>query len=140
MDFTNITSYLLLLRTEAIEQLHYSHTYWTFLLPLVLIAADIVSGWIQATINSTWDSTKMRKGLFRKTLEILAIVVLFVVGLAFSLPALPWFASIYVVFMEGVSILENLDLAGIPVPIWLVKKLKKTMETMTEGEDGSQGH
>lgn len=43
MDFTNITSYLLSLRTEAIEQLHYSHTYWTFLLPLVLIAADIVS-------------------------------------------------------------------------------------------------
>ena len=138
MDFTNITSYFLSLRTEAIEQLHYSHTYWTFLLPLVLIAADIVSGWIQATINSTWDSTKMRKGLFRKTLEILAIVVLFVVGLAFSLPALPWFASIYVVFMEGVSILENLDLAGIPVPIWLVKKLKKTMETMTEGEAESK--
>lgn len=136
MDYiTNITSYLLSLRTEAIEQLHYSHTYWTFLLPLVLIAADIVSGWIQATINSTWDSTKMRKGLFRKTLEILAIVVLFVVGLAFSLPALPWFASIYVVFMEGVSILENLDLAGIPVPIWLVKKLKKTMQDMTDGQD-----
>ena len=138
MDFTNFTHYLLSLRTEAIEQLHYSHTYWTFLLPLVLIAADIVSGWIQATINSTWDSTKMRKGLFRKTLEILAIVVLFVVGLAFSLPAMPWFASIYVVFMEGVSILENLDLAGIPVPIWLVKKLKKTMETMTEGEAESK--
>ena len=138
MDFTNFTHYLLSLRTEAIEQLHYSHTYWTFLLPLALIAADIVSGWIQATINSTWDSTKMRKGLFRKTLEILAIVVLFVVGLAFSLPALPWFASIYVVFMEGVSILENLDLAGIPVPIWLVKKLKKTMETMTEGEAESK--
>lgn len=135
MDFTIFTSYLLSLRTEAIEQLHYSHTYWTFLLPLVLIAADIVSGWIQATINSTWDSTKMRKGLFRKTLEILAIVVLFVVGLAFSLPALPWFASIYVVFMEGVSILENLDLAGIPVPIWLVKKLKKTMQDMTDGTD-----
>ena len=136
MDYiTNITSYLLSLRTEAIEQLHYSHTYWTFLLPLVLIAADIVSGWIQATINSTWDSTKMRKGLFRKTLEILAIVVLFVVGLAFSLPALPWFASIYVVFMEGVSILENLDLAGIPVPVWIIKRLKKTMQDMTDGTD-----
>lgn len=133
MDFIN--NFILSYRTEIMDELHYSHTYWTFLLPLVLIAADIVSGWIQATINSTWDSTKMRKGLFRKTLEILAIVVLFVVGLAFSLPALPWFASIYVVFMEGVSILENLDLAGIPVPIWLVKKLKKTMQDMTDGTE-----
>lgn len=55
MDF--ITSLILNLRTEITEEIHYSHDYWIFLLPLVLIAADVLSGWIQATINSTWDST-----------------------------------------------------------------------------------
>lgn len=44
----------------------YSHIYWIFLLPLIGAGADIVTGWIQATINGTWDSTKMRKGLYRK--------------------------------------------------------------------------
>lgn len=54
MDY--ITSFLLSYRTEVVDELHYSHTYWIFLLPLVMIATDVVSGWIQATINSTWDN------------------------------------------------------------------------------------
>ena len=29
----------------------YSHIYWIFLLPLIGAGADIVTGWIQATIN-----------------------------------------------------------------------------------------
>ena len=51
MDFSNIT---------------YSGAYWLFLLPAVWIAIDVVTGWIQASVNGVWDSTKMRKGLFRK--------------------------------------------------------------------------
>jgi len=137
MDYiTNITSYLLSLRTEAIEQLHYSHTYWTFLLPLVLIAADIVSGWIQATINFTWDSTKMRKGLFRKGGEMLVVVVAWLIGIAIPLDFnIAFFFSIYIVLMETVSVIENLDLAGIPMPVWIIKRLKKTMQDMTDGQE-----
>ncbi len=133
MDY--ITSFLFNMRTEITEEIHYSHSYWVFLLPLVMIASDIISGWVQATINSTWDSTKMRKGLYRKTLEILAVGVLWTFGTAFDMPALPIGASLYVVLMESVSVLENLDLAGIPVPIWVVKRLKKTMQSMIEGDD-----
>lgn len=133
MDY--ITSFLFNMRTEITEEIHYSHSYWVFLLPLVMIASDIISGWVQATINSTWDSTKMRKGLYRKTLEILAVGVLWIFGIAFGIPVLPIGASLYVVLMESVSVLENLDLAGIPVPIWVVKRLKKTMQSMIEGDD-----
>ena len=56
----------------------YSHIYWIFLLPLIGAGADIVTGWIQATINGTWDSTKMRKGLYRKSGELLIVVLGFV--------------------------------------------------------------
>lgn len=136
MDY--FTSFLFNMRTEITEEVHYTHSYWIFLLPLVMIASDIVSGWIQATINSTWDSTKMRKGLYRKTLEILAVGVLWIFGIAFGIPALPIGASLYVVLMESVSVLENLDLAGIPVPIWIVKRLKKTMQSMIEGDEQNE--
>lgn len=140
MDF--ITSLLLNLRTEITEEIHYSHDYWIFLLPLVLIAADIVSGWIQATINSTWDSTKMRKGLFRKGGEMLVVVIAWVVGIAIPMDVnIAVFFSGYIVLMELVSVIENLDLAGIPMPVWIIKRLKKTMQNFTEGDsDGAESH
>lgn len=139
MDF--VTSLLLNLRTEITEEIHYSHDYWIFLLPLVLIASDVVSGWIQATINSTWDSTKMRKGLFRKGGEMLVIVIAWVVGIAIPMDVnIAVFFSAYIVLMELVSVIENLDLAGIPMPVWVIKRLKKTMQTFTEGEDGTESH
>lgn len=139
MDF--LTSLLLNLRTEITEEIHYSHDYWIFLLPLVLIASDVVSGWIQATINSTWDSTKMRKGLFRKGGEMMVVVVAWLVGIAIPMDInIALFASVYIVIMEALSVLENLDLAGIPMPTWLIKRLKKTAQSMTEGEDGTESH
>lgn len=139
MDF--ITSLLLNFRTELTEELHYSHEYWIFLLPLVLIASDVVSGWIQATINSTWDSTKMRKGLFRKGGEMMVVVIAWIVGIALPMDInIALFASVYIVIMEALSVLENLDLAGIPMPTWLIKRLKKTAQSMTEGEDGTESH
>lgn len=139
MDF--ITSLLLNFRTELTEEIHYSHDYWIFLLPLVLIASDVVSGWIQATINSTWDSTKMRKGLFRKGGEMLVVVIAWVVGIAIPMDVnIAVFFSAYIVLMELVSVIENLDLAGIPMPVWVIKRLKKTMQSLTEGEDGTEGN
>ena len=134
MDF--ITSLILNFRTELTEEIHYSHDYWIFLLPLILIASDVVSGWIQATINSTWDSTKMRKGLFRKGGEMLVVVVAWLIGIAIPLDFnIAFFFSIYIVLMETVSVIENLDLAGIPMPVWIIKRLKKTMQDMTDGTD-----
>ena len=139
MDY--ITSLLLNFRTELTEEIHYSHDYWIFLLPLVLIASDVVSGWIQATINSTWDSTKMRKGLFRKGGEMLVVVIAWIVGIAVPMDInIAVFFSAYIVLMELVSVIENLDLAGIPMPVWIIKRLKKTMQNFTEGEDGTQSH
>lgn len=139
MDF--ITLLLLNFRTELTEEIHYSHDYWIFLLPLVLIASDVVSGWIQATINSTWDSTKMRKGLFRKGGEMLVVVIAWVVGIAIPMDVnIAVFFSAYIVLMELVSVIENLDLAGIPMPVWVIKRLKKTMQSLTEGEDGTEGN
>ena len=47
---------------DVLQEISYTHRFWVFLLPLILMAADVVTGWIQASVNGTWDSTKMRKG------------------------------------------------------------------------------
>ena len=126
-------------------KISFTSRYWIILLPLALMAADIVTGWIQATINGTWDSTKMRKGLYRKSGELLVIVMAYVVSIAISLPFdVANFIAWYVVIMELLSICENLDQAGLPVPAWIVKRLNKVAKDITdkdaiedkEGKDG----
>lgn len=120
---------------EVLQEISYTHRFWVFLLPLVLMAADVVTGWIQASVNGTWDSTKMRKGLFRKSGELLIIIVAYVIYEAIALPVdVPVFISGYVVIMEILSVLENLDQAGVPVPAWLTRRLKKAADALSEDD------
>ena len=120
---------------DTINEITFTHRYWVILLPLVLMSADIVTGWIQASVNNTWESTKMRKGLFRKSGELLVIIVAYVIYVAIELPVdVPVFISVYIIIMEIISVCENLDQAGIPMPTWITKKLKKVAEELNEGE------
>lgn len=120
------------------NDLSYTHTYWVFLLPLIGVCADIITGWIQATVNGTWDSTKMRKGLYRKSGELLLVGLAWAIGLALTLPVnLAAFVSGYIVIMELLSVIENLDQAGVPIPKKLVKMLKKAKDSW-EGDDDDE--
>lgn len=120
-----------------ISALTYSHIYWIFLMPLIGAGADIVTGWIQATINGTWDSTKMRKGLYRKGGELLVVIIAFIAEEAVPVLAsyrLATWISFYIVVMEAVSVLENLNQAGVNFPKVLLKKLGKVKEEL-DGDD-----
>lgn len=120
---------------ENIQDITFTSRYWVILLPVILMAADIVTGWLQATINETWDSTKMRKGLFRKSAEILIIVVAFAISAAVKLPVdIPAFIAIYVTVMEILSICENLNQAGLPVPMWITRRLSKVAKDLSEDD------
>ena len=121
---------------EFIKEISFTHRYWILFLPLFLMAADVVTGWIQATINETWDSTKMRVGLYRKSGEILVIVIAYVVYAAINLPIdMPAFIAGYIIIMEIISVAENLDEAGLPVPRWVTRRLKKVADDLSEDDD-----
>ena len=119
-----------------LSELQFSHLYWVFLLPAVCAAADIITGWIQATINSCWDSTKMRKGLYRKGGEMLVVVLAYVIYIALSIHVeIVKGVAVYIVIMELVSVIENLDLAGVPMPTWITHRLKKIADGLIKEED-----
>ncbi len=125
---------------DALDTVQYTHAYWIFLLPVIGAAADIITGWIQASVNSTWDSTKMRKGLFRKGGELLVVVLAFITEYALQVAAqahVATFLSIYIVVMESLSVLENLDQAGIPLPGIIRDKLGKVKQDMDGGADNA---
>ena len=124
---------------EVLDKITYTHSYWTLLLPIIMMGADVLTGWIQASVNGTWDSTKMRKGLFRKSGEIVILVLAYVTQIAIALPInIFMFISIYVCVMEVLSVIENLDQAGLPVPGWITKRLKKAMDTMMTGDEDTE--
>ena len=121
---------------EFIREISFTHRYWILFLPLFLMAADVITGWIQATINETWDSTKIRVGLYRKSGEILVIVIAYVIYAAINLPVdMPAFIAGYIIIMEIISVAENLDEAGLPVPRWVTRRLKKVADDLSEDED-----
>lgn len=120
---------------EELKTITFTHRYWILLLPLCLMAADIVTGWLQATINGTWDSTKMRVGLFRKSGELLVIVIAYAIYSAISLPFdVPSFIAGYIIIMELISVFENLDQAGLPVPRWITRRLRKVAKDISEDD------
>lgn len=121
---------------DNLQNITFTHRYWVLLLPIFLMAADIITGWIQATINGTWDSTKMRTGLFRKSEELLVIVIAYVIYVAIELPVdVPAFIAGYIIVMEIISVCENLDQAGLPVPAWITKRLRKVADDISAGDD-----
>ena len=121
---------------DLLRNISFTHRYWILFLPLFLMAADVVTGWIQATINETWDSSKMRVGLYRKSGELLVIIIAYVVYAAISLPVdVPAFIAGYIIIMEIISVAENLEEAGLPVPRWVTRRMKKVADDLSEEEE-----
>ena len=116
---------------EIVQQLNFSSLFWQIVTPLLFSLADIITGYIQAVINHTVDSQKMRQGLYHKVLIILVLFLSFVLGLAFNIMSIPTFACVYVVLMELFSIVENLKKAGIDIG-WLSEIVKDKTEDTTE--------
>ena len=120
-----------------LSQITYTQPYWIVLLPLIGAAADIITGWIQASVNSSWDSTVMRKGLYRKAGELLVVILGCVAEYAVPMAHdahVATFLSLYIVLMEVISVVENLDRAGIAIPAILKDRLQKTKDDIDKGE------
>lgn len=124
---------------EQLQNISYTSIYWMFLLPFAMEGVDVLTGFAQAYINGTLQSTKMRDGLLRKLLMFLAIVTAFIVETALPVVSemhLTRWVSIYIVITEVLSILENLDQAGVPIPNFAKMKLGKIKERMENDNDG----
>lgn len=101
---------------EYLESLKFTKGYWLLLLPFILMISDILTGYLQARKNNEVNSQKMRDGISKKIGEIVYIVVAICVSYAFNIKFLSSFVSIYIIYMEIVSILENCQKLGINVP------------------------
>lgn len=107
---------------------------WKFAIPVALMAIDFFTGIAHAWGTGHLKSYKMREGLMKKFAEIsiLVIGVLFEYGLGLPTYVLSGF-SIYIIFMELVSICENLKKMGVPIPSF-IEKAFSSMDKIQHGD------
>lgn len=94
---------------------------------LIAIVIDYISGLIKAYVTKTLDSKIGFKGILKKV-GILCIVCLAVLldRITGESGAIRTLVIYYFVANEGLSILENLSIAGLPIP----QSIKKALQAL----------
>ena len=113
---------------EYIKSLKFTHDWWAIVLPCILMILDIITGYYNAWKKKKVSSKKMRDGLGKKLAELVYIVIGVIVSIAFSIKPVGYFISFYVIYMEIVSITENCEKLGLPMPKKIKEKLNNDEE------------
>jgi toxin secretion/phage lysis holin len=105
------------------------------MLPVILMAIDIITGTTNAWIKNELDSSILRKGLGKKLGEITAILIgeIFVVGFGLTTLVADGI-SLYIIIMELISICENLEQLGVPIPKFIKNAFRNAKEKL-ENDD-----
>lgn len=85
---------------------------------VAMAVADYVTGLIAAGISGSLDSRVGWKGILKKLLIFVAVAVAATVDMATGLEGHPLRAAacLFYIGNEGISIVENLGRAGVPIP------------------------
>lgn len=116
---------------EFLEKFHFTNAIWVLLIPLTLMLIDVLTGWLNAWLKGEIKSYRMREGLVKKCGEIMILIIgeLFEFGLGLPMYIMS-LISLYIIMMELVSIAENLDKMGVPIPHFFKKGLGKLNDTI----------
>jgi toxin secretion/phage lysis holin len=125
---------------NVISSLQFTQDLWVVFVPLILMAADIATGFINAWAKHNIKSAIMRQGLARKFGELVIIAIaqlfLYAVGLPKTIAS---GVSFYIAIMELISICENLDKLGVPIPKFVKKALHSAEEQITNEKKEENG-
>lgn len=116
-------------------KLHFTSQVWLVILPLILMVVDIITGYYNAWKNNEVSSSKMRDGIGKKIAEVCYIILGILFSVAFGIQAISYFISIYIIYMELMSVAENCKKLGVNMPTELEKKLNN--QEVTEKTDDS---
>ena len=110
---------------NIMQQMHlqFNSEIWLVVIPVILMVIDILTGYLSAWKMKEIKSQKMRDGVSKKVAEICYIVIGFVLRFATGATTIAYFISIYIMYMELVSVFENADKLGVPIPKFISDKL-----------------
>ena len=121
---------------NIIKEIHFDNLLWLLLIPVAMMAIDIVTGLINAWATNSFQSARMRTGLAKKCGEIIIILIGMMFTYGMNLPKyILTGIAIYIIFMELMSVMENLKKLGVPIPAFISKVLNNVDETLKTAED-----
>jgi toxin secretion/phage lysis holin len=95
---------------------------------LALIVLDVVSGLLKSAKQKRWSSDVSYAGMTRKLGMLLALGLCYVLESYSKLPFVI-IASLFYSATEGMSLVENLDALGVPIPPQVAQYFKKLNTT-----------
>ena len=117
------------------EAMASAEDYKLLLLPFILMVLDFLTGITHAWATGHLKSYKMREGLNKKVGEICILLVGYILTWTINAPKYIMIGlTIYIVIMELISLSENLDKMGVPLPKPLKKALRNAEYKAKEGE------
>lgn len=125
---------------DILKEMHFSSDVWAVAIPFIFIGLDILTGLIYAWRDKCFSSSKMRDGLAKKIGEIVIIVIGEVLSFGMGLPKYIMNGIIfYIALMEFMSIIENLDKLGVPMPRKLHEVINANADKLTEDFTEKEG-
>ena len=102
---------------------------------VVMAVADYVTGLVAAGISGSLASRLGWKGILKKLLIFVAVAVAATVDMATGLEGHPLRAAacLFYIGNEGISIVENLGRAGVPIPMRLAALFQRLKEENDKG-------
>ena len=95
---------------------------------LIFMVIDYLSGIMCAIINKKLSSEVGFKGIFKKIMIILLVGLTNLLGIATGVEGLRYIIISFYLANEGISIIENALIMGLPVP----EKVKEILEQLKE--------
>ena len=121
---------------ELVINFKFTDDLWVIILPVILITVDLVTGFVNAWAKGEIKSSILRKGLAKKFGEFVVVILGEIMVTALELPNLVSSGvSLYIVIMELISVCENLDKMGVPIPSFVKKALAETSEKINKDDD-----
>lgn len=124
---------------RILDAFEFKNEIWVLFLPIILMGFDVLTGFINAWIKREIKSAKLRAGLGKKVGEIAILVIGEFFSFALKIPPeVMKGLSFYIILMEAISIFENLDRLGVPIPKFISKVLNNDLNTIQNGYLGKE--
>ena len=120
---------------DILMQFHFVNEGGCLTTPLLMMGIDIFVGTVHAMATKTFQSSRMRIGLSKKTGEIAILLIGELLSFSMGLPRYVMSCvSAYIIFMEFMSIMENCEKSGVPIPKFIKNIVNNVDESLTEDD------